>query len=124
MFETYKEERTMTAPEPRGRNAEVGNPLRDEQRQHIRDELEAWLRHRYVPLFGTETDEDVLSIVNALERFEAAVIAAGGDLMIDSPESSEPEHPENVIPRRRDDEAVDAYVARVHFAADRVSTRI
>ena len=114
----------MTAPEPRGRNAEVVNPLRDEQRQHIRDELEAWLRHRYVPLFGTETDEEVLSIVNALERFEAAVVAAGGDLMVDSPESSEPEHPENVIPRRRDDEAVDAYVARVHFAADRVSTRI
>jgi hypothetical protein len=114
----------MTAPEPRGRNAEVVNPLRDEQRQHIRDELEAWLRHRYVPLFGTETDEDVLSIVNALERFEAAVIAAGGDLMIHSPESSEPEHPEYVIPRRRDDEAVDAYVARVHFAADRVGARI
>ncbi len=114
----------MTAPEPRGRNAEVVNPLRDEQRQHIRDELEAWLRHRYVPLFGTETDEEVLSIVNALERFEAAVVAAGGDLMVDSPESSEPEHPEYVIPRRRDDEAADAYVSRVHFAADRVSTRI
>ena len=114
----------MTAPEPRGRNAEVVNPLREEQRQHIRDELEAWLRHRYVPLFGTETDEEVLSIVNALERFEAAVVAAGGDLMVDSPESSEPEHPEYVIPRRRDDEAVDAYVARVHFGADRVSTRI
>jgi hypothetical protein len=124
MFETYNEGRTMTAPEPRARNAEVVNPLRDEQRQHIRDELEAWLRHRYVPLFGTETDEEVLSIVNALERFEAAVIAAGGDLMVDSPESSEPEHPEYVIPRRRDDEAADAYVARVHFGADRVSTRI
>lgn len=114
----------MTAPEPRGRNAEVVNPLRDEQRKHIRDELEAWLRHRYVPLFGTESDEEVLSIVNALERFEAAVVAAGGDLMVDSPESSEPENPEYVIPRRRDDEAADAYVARVHFAADRVSTRI
>ena len=113
----------MTAPEPRGRIVEVVNPLRDEQRQHIRDELEAWLRHRYVPLFGAETDEEVLSIVNALERFESAVIAAGGDLMVDSPESSEPEHPEYVIPRRRDDEAPDAYVARVHFAADRVSAR-
>jgi len=114
----------MTAPEPRARNIEVVNPLRDEQRRHIRDELEAWLRHRYVPLFGTETDEEVLSIVNALERFESAVIAAGGDLMVDSPESSEPEHPEYVIPRRRDDETPDTYVARVHFAADRVSTRI
>lgn len=114
----------MTAPEPRGQNAEVVNPLRDEQRQHIRDELEAWLRHRYVPLFGTETDEEVLSIVNALERFEAAVIAAGGDLMIDSPESSEPEHPEYVIPRRRDDEAVDAYVGRVHFSADRIGAHL
>lgn len=113
----------MTAPEPRGRIVEVVNPLRDEQRQHIRDELEAWLRHRYVPLFGAETDEEVLSIVNALERFESAVMAAGGDLMIDSPESSEPEHPEYVIPRRRDDEAPDAYVARVHFAADRVNAR-
>jgi hypothetical protein len=114
----------MTAPEPRGRNAEVINPLRDEQRRHIRDEFEAWLRHRYVPLFGTETDEEVLSMVNAVERFESAVMAAGGDLMIDSPESAEPAHAEFVIPRRRDDEAPDAYVARVHFAADRVSTRL
>jgi hypothetical protein len=114
----------MTAPEPRGRNVEIVNPLRDEQRQHIRDELEAWLRHRYVPLFGAETDDEVLSIVNAVERFEAAVIAAGGDLMVDSLESSEPEHPEFVVPKRRDDETPDAYVGRVHFAADRVSTRI
>jgi hypothetical protein len=114
----------MTAPEPRGRNVEVVNPLRDEQRQHIRDELEAWLRHRYVPLFGAETDDEVLSIVNAVERFEAAVIAAGGDLMVDSLESSEPEHPELVMPKRRDDETPDGYVARVHFAADRVATRI
>jgi hypothetical protein len=114
----------MTAPEPRARDVEIVNPLRDEQRQHIRDELEAWLRHRYVPLFGTETDDEVLSLVNAVERFESAVMAAGGDLMVDSPESSEPEHPEFVVPRRRDDEAPDAYVARVHFAADRVSTRI
>jgi hypothetical protein len=113
----------MTAPEPRGRNVEVVNPLRDEQRQHIRDELEAWLRHRYVPVFGTETDDEVLSLVNALERFEASVIAAGGDLMIDSPESSEPEHPEFTLPKRRDDETPDAYVARVHLAADRVAAR-
>jgi hypothetical protein len=113
----------MTAPEPRGRNVEVVNPLRDEQRRHIRDELEAWLRHRYVPLFGAETDEEVLSIVNAVERFEAAVMAAGGDLMVDSPESSEPEHPEFVVPKRRDDETPDSYVARVHFAADRVQAR-
>jgi hypothetical protein len=113
----------MTAPEPRGRNVEVVNPLRDEQRQHIRDELEAWLRHRYVPVFGTETDDEVLSLVNAVERFEASVIAAGGDLMVDSPESSEPEHPEFVVPKRRDDETPDAYVARVHLAADRVAAR-
>jgi hypothetical protein len=79
----------MTAPEPRGRNAEVVNPLRDEQRRHIRDELEAWLRHRYVPLFGAEVDEEILSMVNAVERFETP----------------------------------DAYVARVHFAADRVEAR-
>lgn len=111
----------MTAPEPRSRNTEIVNPLRDEQRKHIRDEFEAWLRHRYVPLFGSESDEEVLSMVNAIERFESAVSAVGGDLMIDSPDSADPEHPEHLIPRRRDDEAPDAYVARVHFAADRVS---
>ena len=114
----------MTAPEPRGRTIEVSNALRDEQRRHVRDELEAWLRHRYVPLSGAETDDEVLSMVNAIERFEGAVMAAGGDLMVDSIESSEPEHPEFIVPRRRDDETPDAYVARVHFAADRVSARI
>jgi hypothetical protein len=100
----------------------IDNPLRDEQRHHIRDELEARLRHHGASLTGSESDDDIVTLSNAVELFERAVMQAGGDLMVDTPESSRPDHPDRVLPQRQGDEPVAAYVRRIHAAADAVGT--
>lgn len=101
-------------------DAEITNPLRDEQRQHVRDELEARLRHRGASLTGAESDEDVLALSNAVDAFERAVMQAGGDLMVDTPESSSPDNPRHVLPQRQGDENVASYVDRIRRAADEI----
>jgi hypothetical protein len=97
-----------------------GNPLREEQRDGIRAELSARLRHRRVELTGAESDEELLAITNAVEGFESAVSALGGDLFVDTPESSLPEHGRFVLPLRQGAEAADAYAARVRRATERL----
>lgn len=105
------------SPEP-----DVDNPLRDEQRHHVREELEGRLRHRGASLTGSETDEEILALSNAVDLFERAVMQAGGDLMVDTPESSRPDHPDRVLPQRHGDEPVDAYIRRIHEAAEAIGT--
>jgi hypothetical protein len=110
----------MTAPDRNLRETNVDNPLRSEERRRVRDEVTARLRHRGATLEGSESDEELLALANAVDAFERAVMQSGGDLMVDTPESSQPDNPEHVLPRRRADERADAYARRIHDAADRV----
>jgi hypothetical protein len=112
----------MTSPNHAEGARDVDNPLRDEQRHAVRDELEARLRHRGASLSENESDEDVVELSNAVDRFERAVMQAGGDLMVDTPESSSPDNPANVLPQRRADEALDSYIRRIDTAADAVGS--
>lgn len=112
----------MPGPDGDTRANQVDNPLRDEQRHAIRRELEGRLRHRGATLTGAETDDEILLISGAVDRFERAVMQAGGDLMVDTPESSRPDDPGRVLPQRHADESADAYVRRVETAAQRVGT--
>ena len=96
------------------------SPARAEERNGVRDELEGRLIRSGVLLSGSESDEQILAIADAVEAFEAARSAAGGDSMINTPESSQPEDPHYVLPRRRDDESVDQYVIRVRDAAESI----
>lgn len=96
------------------------SPARAEERNGVRDELEGRLTRSGVLLNGAESDDQILSIADAVEAFEAARAAAGGDSMINSPESSQPEDPHFVLPRRRDDETVEEYVTRVRDAAESI----
>jgi hypothetical protein len=97
---------------------EERNPHRPEERRRARAELEARLRERQIPLFGAETDEDIVAIVNAVEMFEDRVSQLGGDLFVNTPESSEPDDAQFVLPARRDDESAVRYAARVRAAAE------
>jgi hypothetical protein len=110
----------MATPDQDRLERTVDNPLRDAQRQHVREELEARLRHRGAALTGAESDAEVLALANAVDAFERAVMLAGGDLMVDTPESSQPEHAENVLPQRRGDEPIADYVRRIGEAAERL----
>jgi hypothetical protein len=96
------------------------SPARTEERNGVRDELEGRLIHNGVVLSGSESDEQILAIADAVEAFEAARAAAGGDSMINTLESSQPEDAHYVLPRRRDDESVEQYVRRVRDAAESI----
>ena len=96
---------------------EERNPRRTEERAHARAEFASRLRERSIPLFGDESDEDVVSIVNAVEEFEARVSQLGGDTFVNTLESSEPDDERLVLPARRDDESAGSYTARIRRAA-------
>lgn len=83
----------------------------------------AWLGRRGVPLFDNEGGEALVTLRDAIERFEAVVELHGGDLMVDEPVNigEKPEKPDSklfALPARGDDEAISAYTARVNTAAD------
>ena len=79
-------------------------------------EVAARLRSRGVAVSGGETPEDLVDLLSAVERFEAAVEAHGGDLMVDDLKSSRPDDSHYVMPRRVPREAVRAYIGRIDAA--------
>lgn len=69
---------------------------------------------------GDERPQDLADLLTAVERFETAVEARGGDLMVDDLTSSEPDDPHFVLPSRAADESVRDYVARIDAAVSAV----
>jgi hypothetical protein len=97
-------------------------PSGDDQRR-ASEENAAWLRRRGVPLFDNEGGEALVTLRDAIERFEAVVELHGGDLMVDEPVrvGEKPEKPDSrlfALPTRGDDESLGAYTARVNASAD------
>jgi len=88
---------------------ETLDPHRREERDGIALELVGRLRQKGV-------------IITAIDRFEAAVVARGGDLLVNTPYSNPPENPDFVIPARMPGEDAEAYAARINSAADRLET--
>jgi hypothetical protein len=78
------------------------------------------LRRRGIPLRGDERPEDLADLLVAVERFEAAVEARGGDLMVDDLNSSRPDDPHFVLPARHRADSVCAYIARIEESTARV----
>ena len=64
--------------------------------------------------------ETVVELLEAVEAFERAVIAAGGDLMLDTPPSTQPDNPRFVLPRRSGDESLLEFTKRVRAATSRL----
>jgi hypothetical protein len=104
----------------RGTDRDEVTPLRADERRAVRAEVEGRLRHGGVRLTGEETDDELATLADVVERFEGAIIAAGGDRFVDAADSSEPEHPEHVLPPRADDESPEAYMRRVEAAITRI----
>ncbi len=95
-------------------------PQRSDERERVREELEGRLMNGGVLLTGSENDEQIVDLANALEAFELARSRLGGDSMVNSRESSQPDDERLVLPLRRDDDSVDRYVARVRMATDQL----
>ena len=101
---------------------ETLDPHRREERDGTALELAGRLRQRGVLLTGRETSGQLDDLMTAVDRFEAAVIARGGDLFVNTPSSNPPENPDFVIPFRVPGEDPEAYAARINGAAERLQT--
>src|SRR3989475_13290390 len=76
-----------------------------EERAAAVAEVAARLRSRGIAVTGAEGPEDLADLLSAVERFEAAIEAHGGDLMVDDLKSAEPDDRHFVVPRRAHGEA-------------------
>jgi len=99
------------------------DPHREEEQQRARQETTDRLADRGIPVREEDADEDVADLLDSVERFEEAVEALGGDLMVDRIGSSEPEDPAFVPPQRGAGEPARTYRLRVEEATDRLRHR-
>jgi len=102
------------------------DPRRDEEVRGVEAEVAGRLRSRGVALTGRETPDEIADLLDAVDQFDAAVEAGGGDLFVDSPTPhhadhvEQPDNPEYVLPPRHPNEPVPSYVTRVVEAARRI----
>lgn len=83
-------------------------------------EVATRLRSRGIAVTGAEKPEDLADLLEAVERFERAVEAHGGDLMVDDLKSPQPDDRHFVLPRRDRGEALQAYIRRIEEAMTRL----
>ena len=96
------------------------NPNRVEEERRARREAEYRLRERGIEVRPEDSDEEVADLLDAVEAFEAAVSARGGDLFVDRIGSSEPEDPAFVPPVRQPGESAATYRRRIIAGAERL----
>jgi hypothetical protein len=99
---------------------EALDPHRREERDSAAVEIAGRLRQKGVLLTGRESGAQLDDLLTGVDRFEAAVIGRGGDLLVNSPSSHPPEDPDFVIPQRVPGEDPEAYAARINSAAERL----
>jgi hypothetical protein len=99
------------------------DPHRAEEQQRARQEAGDRLADRGIPVRADDPDEDVADLLDSVERFEEAVEARGGDLMVNRIGSTEPESPAFVLPERDAHEPARTYRLRVEQATDRLRHR-
>lgn len=102
----------------------AGKESENERNRRLQDTITPELRSRAIQkgmqLDGTEGAEDLDDLLTSIDRFETAVEDQGGDLMVNMPQSSPPENPGFVLPRRKSGEKVTDYTSRVQQAAEAV----
>jgi len=81
------------------------------------------LRRRGIVLAGRETSDQMANLLDSVERFERAVEAHGGDLMVDTRPAREPDDPDFVLPVRGSHESVASYLGRIDEATARLRRR-
>lgn len=87
--------------------------------QRVKEEMTGRLLARGVEVADSDSSDDVVRMLEALEEFERAVEAHGGDLMMDEPPANnrgEPDDPHFLLPRRSADESAVAYAQRLATA--------
>jgi hypothetical protein len=103
-----------------------GDPRRDDNRDlaRVTQELAGRLRARGIAVHDSDSSDEVVRLLEAVEAYERAVETRGGDLMVDEPPArgeAEPDDPHFLLPKRRADESVAQYLER--FAAVTAAVR-
>jgi hypothetical protein len=96
---------------------EMLDPHRREEIAGAATEITGRLLQKGIDVGAGEDPSVLADLLSAVERFEGAVINRGGDLMVNSPGSSDPQDQRFVIPSKNADETVESYTERVNAAA-------
>lgn len=108
---------------PNEREQQDLNPNRVEEERHARQESEYRLSERGIGVRPGDRDEEVADLLDAIERFETAVEARGGDLFVNRIGSPEPEDPAFVPPVREEGESAPDYRRRIEQATGALRRR-
>lgn len=96
-----------------------------DERRDVAREVADRLRTRGIQLTGHESDEELVRLLEAVERFEAVVEERGGDLMVDEPVGDrpprEPDDQRFVLPVRHEKESVQSFLTRLVLASERAA---
>ena len=98
------------------------DPHREEEREAAAMELSARLAQKGIDVGSDEDPGQLSDLLSAVDEFERAVEAAGGDLFVNSLTSTEPQDARFVLPKRRDDEPISRYADRISSEARALST--
>jgi hypothetical protein len=83
------------------------------------EEITRRLLSRGIELHDADSPDDLVRMIDAVEAFERAVVAHGGDLMVDEPpppHPGQPDDPHFLLPMRAADESAAGYVNRLAAA--------
>jgi hypothetical protein len=105
-------------PESSEQRSEMLDPHRREERDSAGVELAGRLLQKGIEVNEDEDPGLLADLLSAVERFETAVEARGGDLFVNSPTSNDPQNPDFVVPARAADEDIEAYIRRINDRAD------
>lgn len=97
--------------------SEMLDPHRREERDAAATELAGRILQKGIDVSSDEDPALLADLLSAIERFENAVINRGGDLMVNMPGTKDPQDPAFVLPVRRDDESLPAYIGHITEAA-------
>lgn len=105
-------------PESSEQRSEMLDPHRRDERASAATEITGRLLQKGIEVSSDEDSALLADLLSAVEKFESAVEARGGDLFVNSPNSADPQNPAFVIPERTADEGLEAYIRRINDAAD------
>ncbi|MEO7996649.1 MAG: hypothetical protein ABI852_04345 [Gemmatimonadaceae bacterium] len=97
-----------------------------DERSRVAEQLRQRLESRGVLVHSHDSAEDLDNTMEAVERFESAVEARGGDLMMDEPPSGNKAQPDNasfVLPTRNAKETANAFVSRIDAATAQIRAK-
>ncbi len=103
-------------PESSEQRSEMLDPHRREERKSAATEITGRLFQKGIDVSDSEDPSTLADLLSAVERFEAAVEKRGGDLMVNTPSSSDPQNPDFVVPAKEAGETLDAYIGRIDVA--------